>query len=50
MWNLGGGGGGGDIQSSRERGYEQPAPVTHSAKIEYAHTHLANFCYLCLIH
>ncbi len=30
---------GNDIQSHRERGYEQPVPVTHSAKIEYAHTH-----------
>ncbi len=29
---------GNDIQSRRERGYEQPLPVTHSAKIEYAHT------------
>ncbi len=30
---------GNDIQSCRERGYEQPVPVTHSAKIEYPHTH-----------
>ncbi len=30
---------GNDIQSHCERGYEQPVPVTHSAKIEYAHTH-----------
>ncbi len=26
---------GNDIQSRRESGYEQPLPVTHSAKIEY---------------
>ncbi len=30
---------GNDIQFHRERGYEQPAPFTHSAKIEYTHTH-----------